>query len=304
MAWSKNSGLEAQSNDYRIESRGTCEDMLNTTIIVSAIFAGVVATAVTIAIEKWGGVVGGVLGTVPSTILPASIGMYLVSSETEFFEAMAIIPFGMMLNASFLGVWILIPSYFSEATSLLFKSTVASLLFWLFSGLLLLFLLDVIQESIDSQFSLGLLGLFCLLVVVFIFNKTPVPAPAGSNKVSIPMLVSRGCMASVAIGIAVLLSNMNQPYLAGLASVFPAIFLTSMVALWISQGPSVPRGAAGPMMVGGTSVALFALFAMVTYPKVGVWYGALISWIGAVLLWSLPIFLLLHHRQKRIVENT
>ena len=34
-----------------------------TSVLLSALFAGIVATAVTVAIEKWGGLVGGLLGT-------------------------------------------------------------------------------------------------------------------------------------------------------------------------------------------------------------------------------------------------
>ncbi|MCP4793368.1 MAG: hypothetical protein GY882_08585 [Actinomycetia bacterium] len=39
---------------------------------------------------------------------------------------------------------------------------------------------------------------------------------------------------------------------------FPAIFMTTMVGLWLSQGPDVPLGAAGPMLLGSTSVAVYA----------------------------------------------
>ena len=47
------------------------------TILAAALFAGIVAVLVTVAVEKWGGIVGGILGTLPTTIVPATIGMYL-----------------------------------------------------------------------------------------------------------------------------------------------------------------------------------------------------------------------------------
>ena len=49
--------------------------MLASSVLLSAFFAGLVATGVTLAIERWGGLLGGVLGTVPSTIVPAAAGM-------------------------------------------------------------------------------------------------------------------------------------------------------------------------------------------------------------------------------------
>ena len=48
------------------------------TIVYSGIFAGLMAIFVTVAIEKWGGVKGGILGTLPITIVPAAIGIYAV----------------------------------------------------------------------------------------------------------------------------------------------------------------------------------------------------------------------------------
>ena len=102
--------------------------------------------------------------------------------------------------------------------------------------------------------------------------------------------------AACAIGAAVWLSAQGQPFVAGLAAVFPAIFLTSMVALWLAQGPTVPRGAAGPMAMGGVSVAIYALVAMYSLPAWGVVFGSLAAWLIAVLGWSLPAFLLLRKR--------
>ena len=89
------------------------------------------------------------------------------------------------------------------------------------------------------------------------------------------------------------LAQIGQPLIAGLASAFPAIFLTSMVALWISQGVTVPQGAAAPMMLGGASVAVYALVVMWSIPNYGIILGSFIAWILSVSLWSIPAFLLL-----------
>lgn len=90
------------------------------------------------------------------------------------------------------------------------------------------------------------------------------------------MLFLRGAFAGLSIGIAVLLSTTSSEA-AGIVSVFPSIFLTSMVvrirsypaipfhdgllgqALWLSQHSSVPIGAVGPMMLGSASVSVYAV---------------------------------------------
>ena len=66
------------------------------TIILSALIAGFVAILVTVAIEKWGGVIGGVLGTLPTTIVPATIGMYVEGGSDDLATSMSLIPFWML----------------------------------------------------------------------------------------------------------------------------------------------------------------------------------------------------------------
>jgi hypothetical protein len=224
--------------------------MVLTSILVSALLAGVVATAVTVAIEKWGGLVGGLLGTVPSTIVPAGIGMYLAGGEDDFVASMMVVPLGMLLNALFLGAWLVLPRWFSNASRPLLLTSIGALAFWCVMGMGVWFILQntvVGMLLTEQEFAAG--GLVLLFLIAVWFNRRPQPAPKGSNAVSKTVLIARGSMAALAIGVAVWMAGLGFPLLAGLASVFPAIFLTSMVALWLAQGPTVPQGAAGPMML-------------------------------------------------------
>ena len=65
-----------------------------------------VAILVTVLIERYGGVVGGALGTVPTTIVPAVAGMASAQVEAELLESLSVVPAGMLINAIFLSVWI------------------------------------------------------------------------------------------------------------------------------------------------------------------------------------------------------
>ena len=135
--------------------------------------------------------------------------------------------------------------------------------------------------------------MICLILLSIFFNVKTRPSPKGDNKVPVLILSIRGIAAAIAIGLALVLAQIGQPLIAGLASAFPAIFLTSMVALWISQGVTVPQGAAAPMMLGGASVAVYALVVMWSIPNYGIILGSTIAWILSVSLWSIPAFLLL-----------
>ena len=275
--------------------------MVLASILVSALLAGVVATAVTVAIEKWGGLVGGLLGTVPSTIVPAGIGMYLAGGEDEIVSSMMVVPLGMLLNALFLGAWLVLPRWFSNASHPLLLTSIGALAVWFVLGMGVWFLLqNTVVGTLLTEQELAVVGLALLSFIAVWFNRRPQPTPKGTNAVSKTVLFARGSMAAAAIGVSVWMAGLGYPLLAGLASVFPAIFLTSMVALWLAQGPTVPQGAAGPMMLGGASVAVYANIAMWSLPAYGVVVGSVVAWVGSVLVWSIPAFLVLRRVHTKV----
>ena len=274
-----------------------------TSVLLSALFAGIVATAVTVAIEKWGGLVGGLLGTVPSTIVPAGIGMYVAGGEDVLVVSMAVVPLGMLLNALFLGAWVVVPRWFPGAPYLLVLTAVGALAFWTLLGMVFLVVVDELTGTWTSASNNWQRPGWCSCSSPpwCSIGRTQ-PTPKGTNRVSTLVLVARGVMAGHAIGIAVGFSGLGYPLLAGLASVFPAIFLTSMVALWLAQGPTVPQGAAGPMMLGGASVAVYANVAMWSLPGLRRRhrFSHRLVWLGVG--WSLPAFLVLR-QASRLVQR-
>ena len=271
--------------------------MVNSTIILYGIFAGLVAILVTVAIEKFGGFIGGVLGTVPSTIIPAAAGVYALEGDDSLTASMSVVPIGMLINGVFLGVWIILPKYIASDRLKLPITVVSSLLTWAILALLSLIIAREVTGGTISEMTLGMIGLVLLAILAIIFNLSNRAAPKGLNKVPIIILSIRGIAAGLAIAACLVLAEIGLPFVAGLASAFPAIFLTSMVALWLSQGPQVPQGAAAPMMLGGASVSVYALLAMWSLPSFGIFIGSIIAWFGAVGLWTIPAFLLLRkHR--------
>ena len=271
--------------------------MVNSTIILYGIFAGLVAILVTVAIEKFGGFIGGVLGTVPSTIIPAAAGVYALEGDESLTASMSVVPIGMLINGVFLGVWIILPKYIASDRLKLPITVVSSLLTWAILALLSLIIAREVTGGTISEMTLGMIGLVLLAILAIMFNLSNRAAPKGLNKVPIIILSIRGIAAGSAIAACLVLAEIGLPFVAGLASAFPAIFLTSMVALWLSQGPQVPQGAAAPMMLGGASVSVYALLAMWSLPSFGIFIGSLIAWFGAVGLWTIPAFLLLRkHR--------
>ncbi|MDP6899253.1 MAG: hypothetical protein QGF94_00245 [Candidatus Thalassarchaeaceae archaeon] len=269
-------------------------------ILVAALLAGLVAIAVTVAIEKFGGLIGGILGTIPTTIVPAAAFMWLAEpTDTAFQSAMGIVPVGMLLNAIFLWLWRVAPPHVPDWTfgKRLATITVINLSVW-FTGAAIAVTLFSEQVSMTVGLTALLIGIILGLWITLEHQH----APRGHNKVGPLTLAMRGIAASTAIGLAVWLSQLGSPFVAGMASVFPAIFLTSMVALWIAQGEDVPSGAVGPMMLGAMSVSFYALLATYTLPEFGVVLGSAITWFASIAVISVPASFWLRLRANRRIE--
>ena len=277
-------------------------------VLISAVVAGIAAILVTVSIEKWGGLHGGVLATVPSTIVPAAFGIWLAAGTVdEFQSAMGIVPIGLILNAGFLYLWRVVPPLIPQwkfglrLTSI----TVVSLSIWgLFAGLSI-WGFNILTNAGISPLTIGCLALVIGLIVGFAATTKHRPTPRGQNEVSFLTLLMRGVAAAASIGVAVWLAGLGNPLASGIMSIFPAIFTTSMVALWLAQGEAVPAGAIGPMMFGAQSVSLFALIVAICYPMTDSSFGlvgtSIGAWIGSVLLINVTVWYYLKSKNDKIV---
>lgn len=268
-------------------------------ILWPALLAGTVAVLVTVAIERFGGVVGGLIGTLPTTILPAGLGLW-DGDASAFADAMGAVPAGMLLNALFLWLWRALPGRLPPGWTFrtrLIAMTGVSLLAWAVAAGALVVGLTLSRAAGLPTLLVGAVTLGLLVALGLVATWTPRPAPRGSRRVPPLTLVLRGVLAAAAIALAIGLKESGGPLASGIASVFPAIFVTTMVSLWLAQGEAVPAGAVGPMMLGSASVSAFALGAALCFPALGPWLGALVAWVAAVVLTTLPAFAWLRLRR-------
>jgi len=110
------------------------------------------------------------------------------------------------------------------------------------------------------------------------------------------MLLARGLVAGLAITTAVLLKSDGMA--SGLATSFPAIFLTIQVGLWLSQAQAVQGGAVGPMILGGGSPSLFGMIFSLTVPTLGIILAGALSWCLAACVVSIPAFYFIQWRHS------
>jgi len=255
-----------------------------------------VAIAATVAVERLGGKFGGIIATLPSTIVPATWGFFAVSDGVPV-KALAAIPMGMLVNAGFLWCWRAIPPRLPQWSMPKRLGAMVGISLFIWLGLAITSMLIVTQTNLNPLV-LGITALGLHLVLGIYSTWSFIPAPKGTRKVSIFALVSRGLLAAVAVGASVIIASSGFEVAAGIASVFPAIFLTTMVSLWWSQGQAVPLGAVGPIVLGSVVVSTYALLAIWTIDSFGVATGTIVAWVGSVLVCSIPSAIWLNRKQS------
>ena len=174
--------------------------------------------------------------------------------QTRFDSAFACIIGMFCTNILFMPTWKLFPPYFPKKWSngmVVFVMTILSLLVWFVSAIALALLQQWMASLGVSMFAFC----FCLLLLSVVCGAALCwhlpPAPAGKNKVKWYVHFLRGFVASLAILASGILSQTGSGVAAGAVSTFPAMFITTMVSVSLSQGADVSTGAIGPLLLGG-----------------------------------------------------
>lgn len=270
-------------------------------VAAPAVFAGIVAVLSTIAVERLGGTRGGIVSSIPTTIVPAAIGIWGDGENIDGFRrAMAFIPIGILLNAGYLVLWRVIPATIGRRVRahLLVSTVVLALAAWLCAATGIIWLNGLVAPTVRQSLVVGSIAFATGIALGIAANLRPHPAPKGTHRVGPHVLLARGLAAAVVIAIAILLNRAGLPVASGIASVFPVIFTTIMVATWLAQGAHVPTGAVGPMALGTLSVSAYALLATVLFPAMPIALAAAIAWVAAVTCISVPAYAFLRARRR------
>jgi len=252
--------------------------------VIPFILSALVVILVTIIAEKYGTKTGGVLGTIPSTIVIAFIFIALDKGTQFASESVAIVPAEMGINLVFLLFFTLLCS------RKLLLAVAGSLLGWAILTLLLYY------SSMTSVLLSLSVFIICFVVTLVFLDKIKKITSQHSIIVHYTpvKLVSRSLIAGTVIAIAVSISNVSA-LLSGIFSVFPAIFLSTMVISLREHGPEFTGAMAKGMIYGSPSVVSYAVGIHVLYPYSGVILGT----IGAFLI-ALAVTAILFLLRKKI----
>ncbi len=247
-------------------------------IILPFFFSFAVVILITMLAERFGTKVGGIAGTLPSTIIIAFLFIALNRGIPFANHSVTIAIAVMAMNLLFLSAFAaLIPRSLPHAL-------IGSFGIWTV-GTVAIYVSNL-DNMLVSQVAFAAAYLGCLW---FLEKHKRIPSQQRIHMTySAKKILLRGLLAGVVIAAAVVLSNVNAA-LSGVLAMFPAIFLSTMLIADLEHGPDFTRGLAKAMIYGSYSVTAYGAAIFILYPAIGITAGT----IGAILI-SLAISVIIY----------
>lgn len=261
-------------------SQGSMEYSLLYHTIIPFALSALVVILVTIIAEKYGTKTGGIIGTLPSTIIIAFLFIALDKGIMFAADSVAVVPAEMGINLIFLLLFaVLSPRKLTIAVT-------GSLLGWTVLTAVIFY-----SNLTSIALSLGLYLVFFLLSFLILDKKKKITSHDTIKVHYTPLkLLGRSLIAGTVIAIAVSFSNLGTT-LSGIFSVFPAIFLSTMLISHREHGPQFTGAMAKGMIYGSPSVVSYAVGIHFFYPALGILAGTLSAFLIAFVV-TLILFIL------------
>lgn len=220
--------------------------------------------------EKYGTKVGGILGTLPSTIVVALLFLAINQSIDFASKAAEIIPAELAINIIFLVIFA-----FLVKRSLIL-AFIISLLIWTILSILIIII------NVNNIYISVIIYILSLIFALLILNKMKITSIREVEvHYNIKKIASRGIIAGLVISIAILLSNFGAIF-SGIFSVFPAIIISTMLISYRDYGPNFTSGMAKSMIIGISSVSVYATSVHFLYPTYNIFIGSIFSYIASL----------------------
>ena len=242
-------------------------DLALQTILPFILSASVVIIIMLIA-EKYGTKTGGILGSLPSTIIVAYIFIALNKGLTFASDSIAVVPAEIGINLIFLFIFAIL------VKKSIYIAFASSFVVWTCLSFILWFIdLKNIYIAVSIFFISIVFCFFTLEKIIKIKSMGQKIVHYTFTKIAL-----RGLLAGTIITITVLLSNVGE-VISGIISVFPAIISSTMLISYYEHGPDFASALAKSMIFGSFSVMSYAATIHFLYPLYGIIFGSLIGFL-------------------------
>ena len=243
-------------------------------LLVSFVIGGVWVIAATVLADKFGSKVGGLVAGLPSTVMFGLFFLAWTQNNHAAVQATTIIPIIGGINCLFLVSYI-----FLIKTKKIWTSLLASLSLWglLSFGLILL--------KFDNYF-FSIVGYILSLILSYYLLEYVLRVQSLSGKkqkYTRSIILMRGLISGFIIAFSVYIGKVGGPILGGMFSMFPAMFISTILITYFSQGPLFSAATMKSSMLSGISIVIYSVLVRYTYTSMGILWGTLVSLVGSFL---------------------
>jgi hypothetical protein len=237
-------------------------------LILSFFVGSLWVTLTTLSAERFGNLVGGLIGGIPSTVVIALLFIGYSQSPQVAAKATTVMPLAQGLNGLFILTFMLL------IRRGLWSGILGALLVWFIQSTLL-FLLDF------HAFWISLLGWLLLLFFCYAVLEKWLKIPSrGKLGIYCPtsQFIWRALFGGAVIALAVFMGKLGGPGLGGIFGSFSAMFLSTLVITYCSGGVEFCRSVGKSLLFSGlVNVPLYEIAVRFLYPTIGLGPGTIIA---------------------------
>lgn len=219
-------------------------------LFLSFLIGGSFVTACTLIAQKFGSKIGGIIGGFPSTIIVSLFFIGLVESPAAASNATSIIP----LIVGYNGLFLVAYSYFARKSFLAGMSAAL--------GLWFLLSITTIKLGLDS-FTLSLILYGCIFLFIVVWVKRNIIAESLPNKsirFTATQIWIRFIFSGSTISTAIYIGKKSGVLIGGAISVFPIVFISTLIIGYISEGKEFSISLSNNLMVSSMiNIVVYAI---------------------------------------------
>lgn len=239
-------------------------------LLISFLLGGFWVIFATIAADRFGSKVGGMIGGMPSTVLFALLFIALTQDANVAAQSTTIVPIVEGVDYLFILTYLLLvkKGFWLSLTS-------AFVVFFIFSFPLAFLKFD------SYPLSLFVYLVMIVLSYLIIERVLKIKSVAGRKiKYTLPVIVFRGFLSGSIIAFAVFMGKIAGPIWGGLFTAFPAIFSSTIIITYFSQGVDFSKATIKATLFSSTSVVVYSMIVRYSYVP----YGILKGTIAAIII--------------------
>jgi len=274
------------------------------TVVVTGLLAAIVVALSTFAVERLGGLWGGILSSAPTFTALGAIGLAITSDDaSEFREEMFAVPMSGLLTSFALYLWKILASNI-ELSPLPQVLAILAIVVPCWFGVAAIYIFLVVPNINTLIYEIiAYIALFVILLVGILTSCIiPTHSPPVAKKVEWYIYLIRAFAGGIAV-VAILLLSTRSSTFAGILLEFPVIPLANTVFLTLSHKAATPLGALGPMILGGVAPPAMCLIYAVLRPYWGVALGAVGAEAFTIIGITIPLGLGLMARRQCYLSN-